>query len=365
MNCPFCNHLELKEVIFPFPSFRHSDFKILSRSSAKIQCRNCLNIFNNQTKTVESDIKDIYKNDEYFIVKKTHYISFENSNSNENVSVYKARARFLKEYLPMRRPVLLDIGCLDGKMLLEFDQIYESAQLHGFDVNPKIESIFPRNDNFYFWSEKLSKITRQFDAIIVANVIQYIPDLNQFLSQLKKLLKPNGFVFIEITDIVTNPYVLLYGDQMIYYSETVLENIFNSSGFKFSVCKNNWANRNTAGIAVIEKVKHEYKQGAILYSSLSYFQDVKKKIEAVEHGGRIGVLGSTINAAFINFLLKGENSFFVDENISRVGDEFYGKKIMHPMQLKDSDLVILPYKETGERIKKKFVNKYRGTFICV
>lgn len=178
------------------------------------------------------------------------------------VTVYKTRACFLKQYFSTTSPAILDIGCLDGKMLLEFDQLFDNADLHGFDLNPKIESIFQKKNNFYFYSEELSNIQTKLDTIILGNVIQYVPDLNDLIGQLKRLLKPGDFVFVEVTDFSVNPYTLLYSDQIYYFSKVILENIFKIHGVKYYACGGEWAKRNVAGIAKIENInkKGQFKK---------------------------------------------------------------------------------------------------------
>ena len=79
----------------------------------------------------------------------------------------------------------------------------------------------------------------------------------------------------------------------------------------------------------------------------------------------LAVLGTTVNAAFVDEIIGKRIHFFVDENLPKEGKTFRGKKVIHPKDLNFSNYTILPYGGSGEIIKERFQKIYKGTFAVV
>ncbi len=78
-----------------------------------------------------------------------------------------------------------------------------------------------------------------------------------------------------------------------------------------------------------------------------------------------GMLGTTSAAAFVDSLLGSKIGFFVDENPERVGLMFHGKDVLHPSDLHDEDVIIIPYGDLSVQIRARLSEKYKGQFICL
>jgi len=364
MKCHVCGNNEHKDYFLPYPIYRHSDFKIISKTLSLTQCSNSQLVTKIQNNNLP-DVREIYNQDEYFKTKPTHYVSFANIQNNEVNSIYDARANFIKNNIQAKNPSILDIGCLDGKMLLALERFFHNPELHGFDINSNISSIFPKKQNFIFWSENLSHVDKKFDAIILANVMQLVPDLNALLENLTNLIKPDGFIFIETVDVSINPYATLYGDQDFYFTKGITENILNVAGFEFQLFNNTWAIRHLTGIAKKSKKKfRNLKKDNTIEENIQYLKKVSRKLERYSTTSKnIVVLGSTANAAFVNEILGEKISAFVDEHPGKVGKIYYNKKIISPSNLTDSDLILIPYKDTGKEIKERMMKQYKGEYI--
>jgi len=367
MNCNVCNHSEKTKIDILHPVFNHYNFLKMSNALALFCCNNCK--FITIIKEEEHQVKAIYLNDDYFKTKPTHYISFKeiSEKSNDNmVSVYKSRAECLKNFFTNDNPYVLDIGCLDGKMLIEIQNIFPDAQLYGYDINPNIGSIFPDKKNFFFCTGNISKVNKTFDAIIMSNVIQYLPDSKELLLQLKTLLKPEGFIYIEVVDITKNPIAILYGDQFSYYSEPILKNLLKLSGYNFFSLNNTWATRDLSCIAKVSTVEKnfELEKDDSIQECIEYLNTIENKLKQIKHSN-LKVLGTTINAAFINSIIGDKVSSFIDEHPKKIGQYFYDKKIIHPSELTDSDIVLISYKDSGNKIKERLSHQYNGEYVLL
>ena len=56
---------------------------------------------------------------------------------------------------------------------------------------------------------------------------------------------------------------------------------------------------------------------------------------------------------------------FLDENPSKIGKIFRGVKILHPKEMIENYHTIIPYGKSGNKIKERFENLYRGPFIVI
>ena len=97
-------------------------------------------------------------------------------------------------------------------------------------------------------------------------------------------------------------------------------------------------------------------------------KNVRMTVEAARRDsqtGRIGILGGAHNAAWAFNAADGDIDCFVDENPARVGNVFYEKPIIHPRQMVNKDLLLLPYGATAETIARKFASIYEARLVTI
>jgi SAM-dependent methyltransferase len=75
---------------------------------------------------------------------------------------------------------------------------------------------------------------KQADLLIAVNVLDHVPDINDFVSGLKILLKPTGVVALEFPHLCKliegNQFDTIYHDRFSYLSFTAVERILNRQG---------------------------------------------------------------------------------------------------------------------------------------
>ena len=246
------------------------------------------------------------------------------------------------------------------------DRILSNAELWGFDINPHLKSIFPEKDNLHFISTTLEDLEGSFDLIIFSHSILYIPDLPDVMLSIEGLLKNNGILYLQIPDIRKNPYYSLMGDQSFLFTPTSLENVLSKYGFKTEAIVSNYFPRELLVAAKKEKSddSHNYAEDSVFEKNVKLIKGVKEQLGNMDHQN-LAVLGTTANAAFVDEIIGEKIRFFVDENVSKMRQNFRGKNVVHPKDLHESNHTLLPHWESGIKLKKRFELSYDGIFTVI
>lgn len=95
---------------------------------------------------------------------------------------------------------LLDIGCGTGSFLFHCERKFSFAQLHGLEYDDRLvkQAItnLSRAEISQGNAEKLPYEDGSFDVITSFQVIEHVANPNTMLSEIKRILKPNGIVLI-------------------------------------------------------------------------------------------------------------------------------------------------------------------------
>jgi 2-polyprenyl-3-methyl-5-hydroxy-6-metoxy-1,4-benzoquinol methylase len=376
--CPVCHSEDRMTIRMGYTFIRHQDFMPMKTQPTQLaKCNFCQMIYMGENKVIH-ELEEIFHGEEYIRNKKTEHLIFQKKDTTTTTlpTTYSYMAEIIDKHIDKKSGLhILDIGCFDGKLLLELDRKYPRSTLHGFDVSEFISEIFPKAGNFTYFCKDLNRITDRYDVICIVNTLMYIDDLSSLMKTIDALLKPNGFVFLVTTNVQRNPYFLICGDQYTHPTPTSLQNFLNHYGFEAELITDNPAfPRSIIGLARPWKRDSmvSFKPDATLENSVRYLEKaaVALKKAATQHmeeksDHRVSVLGSTNNAAWAYSILGDTINFFVDENPYRVGRTFYGKKVVHPSDLGPSDLLLIPYGETSKGITEKFSAIYKAKLFAI
>jgi ubiquinone/menaquinone biosynthesis C-methylase UbiE len=122
----------------------------------------------------------------------------------------KVVIEIIKKYLSQlfSDGIILDAGCGPGLLI---DQLSEcNAKCIGYDLSEKMLELAkrrnPRNESKGFPMfmrgdiEKMPFHNNSFDLVISLGVIEYLDDDIKILSEFRRILKPNGYLIIAITN---------------------------------------------------------------------------------------------------------------------------------------------------------------------
>lgn len=359
-QCPICEESKIERIPINFTLFTHFGFTDFGRDGMIGRCTNCQLLINMMPISRERKLSTICNSPDYArggITGQTYFVK----DYDRRVTRAFLQAEILERYLEnSERTRVLDVGCFGGELLLELSRRFPKAEFHGFDTNKHLKAVFPSKKNFYFWLSELERIEGKFDLICMSCSMMYIKDLNGLLKNLRRLIKAEGSLFIQINDVASNPYSILLGDQYFYFTPHILKNILKKAGFNFTLLKNDWFPRDMVGIAKLADDKQScgFKEDLNVYRSVSHLNRIKRKLQFLANGSPLCVLGTTTTAAFVDGVLGKKIQCFVDENTNCAAVNFRGKKVVHPRLLDESYCLILPYGPANRSIKQRFHEVY-------
>jgi SAM-dependent methyltransferase len=104
--------------------------------------------------------------------------------------------------LPVKKPIILDVGCSSGFVLEDIQQALPHAGLIGADYLLKpLQGLARRTSNIPFLQFDLRNCplpTACVDAITCLNVLEHVDDHETAFAEIHRILKPGGIAHIEV-----------------------------------------------------------------------------------------------------------------------------------------------------------------------
>ncbi len=186
-----------------------------------------------------SDLPNYYKSDDY--------ISHTNTKRNLFEKVYHfVRSIALKRKLKLINAFdtegkqILDFGCGTGDFLKVCKN--DGWQITGVEPNEKARSIAKENTNATIYStDDLNLLqNNSFDVITLWHVLEHLPDLENHINLIKRLLKPNGKLVLALPNYKSydaafyKKYWAAYDvpRHLWHFSKESIPKLFSGFGFK-------------------------------------------------------------------------------------------------------------------------------------
>jgi SAM-dependent methyltransferase len=138
--------------------------------------------------------------------------------------------------------LIAEIGSNDGYLLDQYRQ--QGFRTLGIDpargpANEAARRNIPTVQDYF--TLKLAKTLPKADVIHAHNVLAHVRDLNDFVSGIAEMLKPDGVVVVEVPDfeeLLKNYYFdTLYSEHNYYFTQSSLETLFLRHQMKITRCE--------------------------------------------------------------------------------------------------------------------------------
>ena len=150
---------------------------------------------------------------------------------------------------------ILEIGCGHGE-ILEILHDY-GHNVRGIDLDSNCVNIAKNkglNVKQAHTSDLIEKYQGKFDLIIAMHVVEHFLNLDEELSNIKKLLKTDGLFYIEVPGMIGDFYTKFGGSSIphtYYFNLCTLNNVLNRNGFELV--------RGTEHINAVYKINEDVK----------------------------------------------------------------------------------------------------------
>jgi len=331
-----------------------------------------------------------------------NYVYF-SSLSNHFLNHCKEVANELTKKLNLnKKSLVIEIASNDGAQLQYFKEL--EIPILGIDPAKNIAKVANEKGietiaeffNYKFAKKLRDEKNIQADLVLGANVLAHVPEINDFLKGVKKILKPRGtavFEFPYIKGLIENKFDTIYHEHVFYYSVIALVNLFKTAELEIYDVKISPMQggslmiyvSNTGVFTISKNVKNFIKKEIeIGFDKLETYQKIKKNILELKNNlidllDKIKGQGKTI-AAFSapakgNILLnyfginKNYLDFIVDKTEAKQGLYTPGTHLLvYPeekiFEKKPDYLLILCWNLLDEAMAKlKDYHKAGGKFI--
>lgn len=101
---------------------------------------------------------------------------------------------------------VLDIGCAEGTLLKTISERFPNAELHGLEPDPNFAQFARERSGAKVltgdFSEALTNgLESGFDLVTLTHVLEHVLNPTPFLQQIKAILKPTGYCYVEVPNI--------------------------------------------------------------------------------------------------------------------------------------------------------------------
>jgi SAM-dependent methyltransferase len=189
-NCPVCSSNNITKYM------KTKDYFFTQEEFSITKCTDCNFVFTNP---IPDNLGKYYDTPEYL----SH-----NTGANGAMGVLYSKLRNInikRKFKLVTRynstGSFIDIGCGTGELLNYFKK--HKWSVSGIEPNNTARTFASKNYNIKVWNEeKLKELeTNSFDVISMWHVLEHVPELHDRLSQVGKLLKKGGTIFIALPNI--------------------------------------------------------------------------------------------------------------------------------------------------------------------
>lgn len=221
---------------------------------------------------------------------------------------------------------LLDIGCGNGSFLRACSQALPGWTLSGSEFDDRnrssVENI-PGVDRLY--TGQLAEIPGLFDVISLIHVLEHIPAPTGFLRQVSAKLAPGGWLFIEVPDCRTNPFILLVADHSSHFSPSSLSTVVTGAGLDIVRVAPPWVPKE---ISLLARPSQRTTDAEMIERNCEFLIEMAGSVAAGAAHQPFGVFGTSIAGTWLDHQTGRNAAFFVDEDPVRVGKQFDGRPVL-------------------------------------
>jgi len=257
---------------------------------------------------------------------------------------------------------LLDVGCGNGAVLKSAGALLKSWELHGYDLNDKHRDEILRLPGVAsFTSGSLKELPhREFDLVVLWHTLEHIPSPQGPLAELRELLKPSGFLLVQVPDIERTPFDMAVIDHTSHFSRRTLEILCRRAGFEVAIDGTPWVHNCLT--LLLRKAKAPDSSTlaadaatlAEARSQFYWYNATVRQFDEATKSGEFAIFGAGMAGIALLTQLSRRPVCILDEDQQREGSDLDNIPIITPFRAPVGLKVILPFtRNNAERIAAK------------
>ena len=257
---------------------------------------------------------------------------------------------------------LLDIGCGNGGFLKSFSLCRKRWNLVGTEFNSRNEGQINKIPNTKFHLGEIDNLKGKFDLVVIVHLLEHINGPISFLKLVREKLKEDGIIAIQVPNIDQSPFDLVISDHCSHFSLKTLIKVVESANFEVV----NFSDKNIPKelsllarpkkdpILSEENINEEDK----ILMTLAWLKNLK--FLAMKAREPLAIFGSSIAATWMAMEVGDSISFFIDEDINRIGGFHLGLPIKDIKEVAENHPMVIPMKPDLAKLlaKRLGMNKY-------
>jgi 2-polyprenyl-3-methyl-5-hydroxy-6-metoxy-1,4-benzoquinol methylase len=350
-HCHICKSLDLTliQCAKGFSSVT-SDCKVWEGASNLAICNHC---GISQTIADEKwlqDTREIYEDYEIYHQGDScdHFVVKDGKNTRRsNILVDE----IIRKELVGKSGTMLEIGPGGGNLLKVWNDSLDDWRLHAADVNDKAkESILSLKGVKGFYTCNIEEIPHKFDFVVSVHSLEHIPNPFDYLKNLKKIIKREGILLINVPNCEENPFIISVADHCSHFVPDTLSKLVASSGYEVLSLSTEIIDkeivlfaRNDPEAAPNLATLKSTETCSMLSSHLDWLSQILKELRKLDESIKLGCLGTSIAGTWLRAQLGERLQFYVDEDSSRQGNDHLGLPILSAKQVDPEALVFLAF----------------------
>jgi SAM-dependent methyltransferase len=243
---------------------------------------------------------------------------------------------------------LIDIGCGNGEALANFSRALPSWKLYGSELTDDILPSLRKLKNFQkLYTVPLKEIPERFSLVAMLHSLEHMPIPLEMLIDVSNLLDENGVLFVQVPDAENSPFDFLVADHLIHFTRSSLATLVLRAGISPGILVNDVVPKEITLIGV----RHFPAKSTIdpragiqtARKTVRWLGDTFAQVRSLCEQDTIGIFGTSIAGMAIYGGVRDRVSFFVDEDISRVGKSFDGKPVLSPSAIPANHPVFIAF----------------------
>jgi SAM-dependent methyltransferase len=243
---------------------------------------------------------------------------------------------------------LIDIGCGNGSQLKRLSAAMPRWRLYGSELSDSVGASLRKIPNFVeLYTRPARDILERFDVVTMFHALEHMPDPLAALRDAAGLLNRGGRLFVEIPNAAISPFDLLVADHLLHFSPDHLGYLASRAGLSISILRDDLVPKEITLLAdpggELRARPAPAATMEIVRSNVAWLAAMLTEARSAAGSARkFGLFGTAISGMWLYGALRDKVSFFVDEDMSRVGNSYEGIPILSPAQAPAGSTVFVP-----------------------